>query len=126
MRLFVAGTATAALLALATPVPLLWAHARLTRADPAPNGHTAVVPTRLRLWFSESPEIAFTQVTLSDSARHAIKLGKVERGDTKLEVRAAVAGALHPGRYTVNWRTAAADGHPTSGAFTFTIDTRPK
>ena len=32
-----------------------------------------------------------------------------------------VATPLTPGSYTVLWRTAAADGHPTSGLFTFDV-----
>src|SRR5579872_6161306 len=99
----------------------LLAHARLTRAEPAIDGHVAKSPARLRLWFSESPELAFTKLTLSDSARHVYALGKPERGESDLEVRATVATTLHPGRYTVNWRTAASDGHPTCGAFTFVV-----
>jgi len=97
------------------------AHAMLTRAEPAVDGRVTTSPARLRLWFSEAPEIAFTKLTLADSAGGSIALGKIERGDTKLEIRAPIATKLALGRYTVNWRTAAADGHPTSGTFKFTV-----
>jgi putative copper export protein len=32
-----------------------------------------------------------------------------------------VLNALPPGRYTLSWRTAASDGHPSSGKFTFVV-----
>lgn len=34
-----------------------------------------------------------------------------------------VSGAMNPGRYTVSWRTAAADGHASSGKFSFVVTT---
>jgi copper resistance protein C len=97
-------------------------HATLTRAEPAVDGHTAASPARLRLWFSEAPEVVFSRVTMSDSAGTAVKLGPVERGDTKMEIRAKVIAPLHAGRYAVVWRTAGADGHATTGTFKFVID----
>src|SRR5437868_6645548 len=98
-RLFEGGAllALALLFAPSSRVP----HATLTRAEPAVDGHTASSPARLRLWFSEAPEVVFSRVTLSDSAGTAIKLGPVERGDTKLEIRAKITAPLHAGRYAV-------------------------
>jgi methionine-rich copper-binding protein CopC len=101
---------------------VLDAHARLTRAEPAVDGHVTPAPTLLRLWFSEAPEVVFSKVTLTDSTGNDVKLGAIARGDTKLEIRAKIATALSVGRYTVNWRTAGPDGHATSGAFRFTVD----
>ncbi|MGH7619840.1 MAG: copper resistance CopC family protein [Gemmatimonadaceae bacterium] len=97
-------------------------HAALTRAEPAVGGHTATAPKVLRLWFSEAPEVLFTRLALSDSSGVAVTLGKVQKGDTKLEIRSKIAGPMHAGRYAVTWRTAAADGHATSGTFAFTVD----
>jgi methionine-rich copper-binding protein CopC len=102
----------------------LSAHAWLKRAEPAIDGRTAVPPTKLRLWFSEAPEVAFSRLTLTDSAGTPVKLGAVERGDTKLEIRANIAAPMRRGRYVVNWSTAGPDGHPTSGAFSFTVNSR--
>jgi methionine-rich copper-binding protein CopC len=101
------------------------AHAMLTRAEPGVDGHVTTIPARLRLWFSEAPEIAFTTLTLADSGGGSIALGKVEKGDTKLEIRAPVAAKLARGRYTVSWRTAGPDGHATSGTFRFTVVAPP-
>lgn len=113
--------ALAVLCVLCLPL-VLSAHAKLTRAEPAVDSRTAAPPTRLRLWFSEAPEVVFTRLTLSDSGGAPVKLGAVERGDMKLEIRAKIVAPMHTGRYVVNWRTAGPDGHATSGAFSFTVE----
>lgn len=105
---------------LGTPA-LVWAHARLTRSDPAAKATLSVAPTRIRLWFSEAPEIAMSRVTLTDSSGTPIPLGKVERGAEKLLIETSIGRALAAGRYTVTWHVAAADGHPSNGSFTFTV-----
>lgn len=115
----IAGAAAAAVV-LTTPA-VLWAHARLTRSDPAAKTTLGVAPTLIRLWFSEAPEIAMSRVTLADSLGAAIPLGKLERGSEKLLIQASIDHRLGAGRYTVTWRVAAADGHPSSGSFTFTV-----
>jgi putative copper export protein len=38
-----------------------------------------------------------------------------------LAIVVPIAGRLSAGRYTVRWSTAAADGHPSAGSFSFTI-----
>jgi methionine-rich copper-binding protein CopC len=120
MRLLEAGAALALSLLFApgSRAP----HASLTRAEPAVDSHTAVSPARVRLWFSEAPEVVFTRLTLNDSTGSAVTLGGVEHGDTKLEIRAKIAAPLHAGRYVVTWRTAGPDGQATTGTFKFTID----
>ena len=100
---------------------VLRAHARLTRSDPAAKATLSAAPTKIRLWFSEAPEIAMSRLTLTDSVGAEIPLGKLERGSEKLLVQASIDRGLGAGRYTVTWRVAAADGHPSSGSFTFTV-----
>ena len=100
---------------------VLWAHARLTRSEPGAKTELAVVPTVIRLWFSEAPEVALTSITLKDSTGVAVPLGLVARDSSKLGVRAPITAPLKPGRYTVGWRVAGSDGHPISGSFTFLV-----
>lgn len=106
---------------LATPV-LLFAHARLVRSTPSANATLSTAPSELDLFFSEAPELKFTQIELTDSAGHAIAMG----GPTSLPslgVRVAISSALGAGKYTVSWRTAASDGHASSGKFSFSVAT---
>lgn len=115
--------AVAAVLAIVfTPVNAN-AHPRLMRSEPAAAGRLAATAVGMvRLWFNERPEVRLTSLTLTDSSGRAISLGGVEPepGDP-LGVRVRVQGALTPGSYTVSWRTAASDGHPVRGSFSFVV-----
>jgi copper transport protein len=100
---------------------LLWAHARLTRSDPVAKSAVAIIPSVIRLWFSEAPEVALSTITLKDSAGIAIPLGAVTPDSSKLGLQARIDRPLVPGRYTVGWRVAAGDGHPVSGSYGFVV-----
>src|SRR3954466_14197964 len=112
---------SAALAVLAAPV-LLFAHARLVRSLPVANGRVDAPPASLSLWFSERPELRFTKLQLLDSEGTEISLGAVRTiASDAMGVVADIQSSVMSGRYTVVWRTAAADGHPTSGRFSFTV-----
>jgi methionine-rich copper-binding protein CopC/putative copper export protein len=108
-----------ALTILATPV-VLFAHARLVRSTPAANATLATAPSELDLFFSEAPELTFTKIELTDPAGHSIALGD-PKSLPAMGVRVAISGALAAGKYTVSWRTAASDGHTSSGKFNFIV-----
>ncbi|MEO8880332.1 MAG: copper resistance protein CopC [Gemmatimonadaceae bacterium] len=101
---------------------LLWAHAHLVKSDPSANAKLATPPTAIRLWFSEAPELALTQVMLLAPDRAHIPLDSVTKDpQSSMAVRVSIPERLAPGRYTVVWRTAAADGHPSGGRIAFTV-----
>jgi copper transport protein len=103
-----------------TPATAL-AHAHLRRSAPA-AGSTVSSPSAVRLWFTEAPELALTKVTLLDSTGTAVTTAVPEPDpEGTAGVRVRVERALAPGRYTVRWSTAASDGHPSSGSFTFRV-----
>jgi methionine-rich copper-binding protein CopC/putative copper export protein len=111
----------ATLAVIVTPA-LLFAHARLVKSSPAANSRLDSPPTALSLSFSERPELRFTILQLLDSAGVAVPLGSIVAavGDT-MGVSAPIPASLAPGRYTVVWRTAAADGHATTGRYSFAV-----
>ncbi|HET7565228.1 MAG TPA: copper resistance protein CopC [Gemmatimonadaceae bacterium] len=110
-----------ALLMLALPRPLL-AHTHLVKSAPAAKSRLAAPPDAIRLWFSEAPEVAFTRVVLMGPAGNTIATGKVTQDPANhLLLSVAIPTTLAPGQYTVSWSTAAADGHPSRGTFTFTV-----
>jgi methionine-rich copper-binding protein CopC/putative copper export protein len=117
--------AVAAALALLTTPAILFAHARLVRSTPAANAALASPPDRIALWFSERPELRFTSVQLLDSAGHSIAVAAPVADADPTGVDIGITQPLNVGRYTVVWRTAAADGHPTSGKFTFVVTSAP-
>lgn len=101
---------------------LLWAHAHLVKSDPSANAQLATSPSAIRLWFSEAPELAFTQVILlSPDSAHMPLDSVVKDPQSSMAVMVSIPERLAPGRYTVVWRTAAADGHPSSGRIAFTV-----
>ena len=111
----------AALAVLSVPVAL-WAHAHLRRSEPAANARLASPPSAIRLWFTERPELAFTRVRLRAADSSEIALGTAARmTDDPMGVTVSIAPLLPPGKYTVLWRTAAADGHASSGSFGFEL-----
>ena len=113
----------ATLAVLSLPIAL-WAHAHLRRSEPAANERLGTSPSAIRLWFSERPELAFTRVRLRGADSSEIALGTVARmTDDPMGVMVRIAASLRAGHYTVLWRTAAADGHASSGSFGFEVTT---
>jgi copper transport protein len=110
---------SAAITLLATPA-LLFAHARLVRSSPAANASLDSAPTSIGLWFSERPEPRFTTIQLLDSAGTAIQLG-APTSIAQNGLSLSIGRALAPGLYSIVWRTAASDGHPTNGRFSFRV-----
>ncbi|MEP6732854.1 MAG: copper resistance protein CopC [bacterium] len=102
---------------------IAWAHARLTKSFPAANTVVTESPSAIRLWFSETPELSLTRITLTDSSGVVTDVGApVQDVDGKLSVRIPISVTLHGGLYTVAWKTAATDGHPSSGKFSFRMN----
>ena len=63
-----------------------------------------------------------TFASLQDSSGKAFALGSAAReASGQMGIALKVLSALSPGRYTLSWRTAASDGHPSSGKFTFIV-----
>ena len=99
-----------------------WAHAHLVRSDPAAGSRLAVAPQVFRLWFSERPELAMTFASLKNSVGKMFALSPVEREPSgQMGIAFHLLNGLPPGRYTLSWRTAASDGHPSSGKVTFVV-----
>lgn len=99
-----------------------WAHAHLKRSEPAAGSRITGSPQWIRLWFTERPELSLTVVSIKDANGNVFALAspEVDRSDPLL-ISVRVAQPLPPGRYTIAWRTAASDGHPSRGTFSFVI-----
>jgi copper transport protein len=98
------------------------AHAHLKRSEPAAGSKVTSSPQLIRLWFSERPELSMTFISMKDANGREFALGSTENGPgDPLLVLARVSSPLPAGRYTVAWRTAASDGHPSHGTFSFIV-----
>jgi len=92
------------------------AHTSLRESDPAANGTVATLPEFVRLTFTtQLPSVPTIEVV--DANGVSVNSSPVSlRGNTALQpVKSASAG-----RYTVNWKAKAPDGHEISGTFAFT------
>ena len=99
------------------------AHPRLLKAVPAADSRTAVPPKEISLTFNEPLTLALSRITLTDATRRVIALDSLRAGpDDPKTLLARVTGVLAPGRYTVKWQAAGADGHPMRGELTFVLD----
>ena len=100
----------------------LWAHAHLVKSTPAANAQLTTPPDAIHLWFSEAPELAFTRIALIGPAGDTVPLRAATKDPKdRMEISVAIPTTLAAGKYTVSWRTAADDGHPTHGTFAFTV-----
>ena len=97
------------------------AHAFLDHAEPPVGSTVHAAPARVRLWFSERLEPAFSTAEVDDASGKRVgqSAAKVDPGDpTLLEI---TVPPLPPGRYRVKWRVLSVDTHVTEGDFTFTL-----
>jgi methionine-rich copper-binding protein CopC len=113
----VSGGVAAALLLPAA----LWFHAHLTHATPGVNETVAAAPARVRLWFSQRPDVKLSSVSLYGADSTRIPTSPATATDDSLSVAVAVKAPLGPGSYVVRWRTASKDGHPIKGQYRFTV-----
>jgi copper transport protein len=108
-------TVTVALAAVGT----LSAHMAYSKSIPAQDATLSESPSQLRVWFTQDPEPAVSQISLEGPSGE-IELGKTTVAAEKSLV-ASVPAALAPGSYTVKWRSAGNDGHVQRGDFTFSV-----
>ncbi len=107
-----------------------WAHGTLIRAEPPVNTEVAEPPREIRLWFNQSLEHRFSQVTVHRAKRNAAtgKLDLQQRVDDGLvagprvtrELAVKLPETLAPGLYLVQWKVLSIDSHRTTGKFTLT------
>lgn len=98
-----------------------FAHAFLTRAEPPVGGTVAAAPDKIRLWFSEPVEGAFSRIEISDRAGRRLAFGPASLAKDDPKELDLPLPKLAPGRYRVVWRAVSANTHVTSGAFGFTV-----
>ncbi|MBI2797461.1 MAG: copper homeostasis periplasmic binding protein CopC [Gemmatimonadetes bacterium] len=117
------GSVLALAVLLAVPAREAAAHPRLVKAVPAADSRAAVAPKEIVLTFNEALTLALSRITLTDAKQQAVPLDTLRAApDDPKTLMARVTGALAPGRYTVKWQAAGADGHPMRGELTFVID----
>ena len=106
------------------PVVPAMAHAELRRSDPAAGDTLDRVPTEVFLWFSE-PLGTGSKISVFDNQFQNVDMGQTFIDASDATLMRAKLGSLAPGRYTVNWKASAVDGHQTSGSYDFFVREAP-
>jgi methionine-rich copper-binding protein CopC len=109
---------------LATLVVGLSAHLKVEKTLPETGTTIEVAPKELRVWFSQSPTVPVSSLTL-EGPNGKVDVGKVAAGQTDgkpdRSLTAVITGSVVPGKYTASWKTSGSDGHIMTGTFEFTV-----
>jgi putative copper export protein/methionine-rich copper-binding protein CopC len=107
------------LAALAAPA---YAHVTLVSSSPGADHLIDVAPTHVRVTFSGRVEARFSTLTVLAPDGGQVPTGGVVFAEgSDREFMVAIPPVNVPGRYTVRWRTAGADGHVLEGSFLFVL-----
>jgi methionine-rich copper-binding protein CopC len=96
-------------------------HAFLDHAAPPVGSTLGAAPDRVRLWFTQELEPAFSGIEVDDAKGARVDDGKavLDPNDaTSLSVGLKPLGA---GTYTVHWHVLSVDTHRTEGSLTFEV-----
>jgi hypothetical protein len=106
--------------ALLAPRPAR-AHAFLERAEPRVGSTLRSPPPRVRLWFTEQIEAAFSTVQVLAAASERVDRRDVTVDAADRRLLQVSLPPLAPGAYRVAWRVLSIDSHVTEGDFTFRV-----
>jgi methionine-rich copper-binding protein CopC len=118
MRRRRAGSCLVVLLLAAGPA---WGHAFLDRAEPRVGSTVRTAPDRVRVWFTQSLEPAFSRLEVVDEKGTRVDAGATEADAANPTLLQVPLKPLGPGRYRVKWRVLSIDTHVTEGDFTFRV-----
>ncbi|MCV7155619.1 copper resistance protein CopC [Mycobacterium pyrenivorans] len=118
-------TTLAALAFWLSGVGVAAAHTSLVGSDPAKDASVTSPLAAVVLNFSEEINPAFADVAVTSADGRNWVSGSASVEGPRLTV-AVGPDRLTTGLYTVSYRVVSADGHPVSGAYTFTIASVPE
>lgn len=122
-RILLALLAGATLLALFAAVSSRAdAHANQIKSSPSPNSELEVAPDRVIVWFSESIEESFSELTVLNAAADRVDLNDSSIDSSEPSVMSVSLPPLENGTYTVVWKNLSSiDGHKVVGSFVFAV-----
>ncbi len=96
------------------------AHAELVDTDPAEGAVVEAAPETVTLTFNEPVRLTSQEIAVYDAQGDRVASSA---GASGADVRVDLAGAadLPDGTYVVAWNILSGDGHPVSGALTFSV-----
>ncbi len=100
-------------------------HLRLEASAPAADQIVSGVD-QIRLEFSQTPQMTGTRIRVL-SAGAPLDLGDaIASEEDETVVLLPLSTELRDGAYEVRWRAMSQDGHPVTGDFAFTVETRAR
>ncbi|MEX1651779.1 copper resistance CopC family protein [Streptomyces pseudovenezuelae] len=104
---------------LAVTAPQAAAHTELDTASPGASAALAGLPPRVTLTFSDAMTQKYAKVAVTGPDGESAAVGQPEVRDRTVSLTLDTGSPA--GRYTVGYRVVSADGHPVSGAYSFTV-----
>jgi copper transport protein len=103
-------------------IPAALAHAYLERSSPAGNTIVEAPPGRIQLWFTERPELRFSEVIVYTADGEKVPHGPIAIPPDNPRTLYFDLGSVPNGTYTVAWQTLSMDdGHTAAGAFAYAV-----
>lgn len=99
----------------------LFAHAHLSRSEPAEDATLKTPPQIISIEYTEALELGLSKLVLTDADGNSIETGKLEHVGDNPKTLAVKPPVLKPGTYKVEWGAASVDTHRTEGSFSFTV-----
>lgn len=96
------------------------AHAELIATDPAEGSVLETAPDTVTLTFNEPVRLTSQEIAVYDAAGDEVGSTAGSSG-TEVTVDLTGAADLADGTYVVSWNVLSGDGHPISGALTFSV-----
>jgi methionine-rich copper-binding protein CopC len=123
---FTSVTLLAVVLMICRPAPVS-AHSEYDHSNPTAGSTVAAVPTTIKVWFTETVQLAGSSLKVTNAAGQQVDSKDVtldpSDSDHKILVVSLPSG-LPAGTYTVDWKTVSADdGDEDEGQFDFTVRT---
>ncbi len=98
------------------------AHANQIKSSPSPNSELEIAPDRVIVWFSESIEESFSELTVLNAAADRVDLNDTSIDSSEPSVMSVSLPPLENGTYTVVWKNLSSiDGHKVVGSFVFAV-----
>lgn len=120
IRRLVALPALALAIALFAPAPVA-AHAELSSTTPTDGEELTTPPDEVVMTFGGELDPEGSSFVVTDADGVEVGTGEVDLDVAERNEMRGAVDITEPGEYTVAWTSAAADGHPEEGTFTFTV-----
>jgi hypothetical protein len=109
------------LICLALASSVAFAHAFLDHADPKVGSSLNVAPAKVKIWFTQELEPAFSGIVVTDANGDEVDKKDTHLDDSDKTLLIVSLQKLPPGTYKVAWHVVSVDTHRTQGDFKFTV-----